>query len=319
MPVTLVAHDRPTSRFAWNALLGAVLAHPASRGVAVELARSPGDVVRLAAAALAAGSTPVVGWSFFTGRVWDPIAGQFGALPFVYGTVVTSVVALAISIPLGLGAAIFLSELAPPRISDALTFVVELLAAVPSVILGLLGIFVVVPNLRTTVEPALQNVLGFLPLFQGPMYGVGFLGAGVVLAIMTLPFIISISREALLSVPDHQREGALAVGATRWEATWQVVVPYARLGIAGSVFSIGLLNAATLPPVTWYWVLGWPMRSSTRRGTTSGASVPTHVLMPNARAWAKASANSAPARSNSALQSASSLGMGSSERTTSLP
>jgi phosphate transport system permease protein len=176
------------------------------------------------------------GLSFLLSREWDPIAGKFGALPFVYGTVLTSLLALAISVPLGVGAAIFLSELAPPRISDALTFVIELLAAVPSVIFGLLGVFIVVPFLRTTAEPFLQKTLGFLPLFQGPMYGVGFLAAGLVLAIMTMPFIVTISREALLAVPMDQREAALAVGSTRWEATWRVVVPYARLGIIGSVF-----------------------------------------------------------------------------------
>jgi phosphate transport system permease protein len=139
-------------------------------------------------------------------------------------------------VPLGLGAAIFLAELAPPQISDALTFVVELLAAVPSVIYGLLAIFVLVPPLREYVEPFLQKRFGYLPLFQGPMYGVGFLAAGLTLAIMILPFIVSISREALLSVPGEQREAALAVGATRWEAAWQVVVPFARLGIVGSIF-----------------------------------------------------------------------------------
>ena len=176
------------------------------------------------------------GLSFLFSREWDPVAGKFGALPFLYGTVVTSIVALVISVPLGVGAAIFLSELAPPRISDALTFVIELLAAVPSVIFGLLGVFIVVPFLRTDVEPLLQRTLGFLPLFQGPMYGVGFLAAGLVLAIMTVPFIISISREALLAVPADQREAALAIGSTRWEAVWQVVVPYARLGIVGSIF-----------------------------------------------------------------------------------
>ena len=176
------------------------------------------------------------GLPFFLSREWDPVAGQFGALPFLYGTVVTSIVALVISVPLGVGAAIFLSELAPPRISDALTFVIELLAAVPSVIFGLLGVFIVVPFLRTEVEPLLQRTLGFLPLFQGPIYGVGFLAAGIVLAIMTVPFIVTISREALLAVPADQREAALAIGSTRWEAIWQVVVPYARLGIVGSVF-----------------------------------------------------------------------------------
>jgi phosphate transport system permease protein len=176
------------------------------------------------------------GWSFFVTQTWDPIAGEFGALPFIYGTAMTSAVSLLIAVPLGLGAAVFLAELAPRRISDALTFVIELLAAVPSVIYGLLGIFVLVPVMRTVVQPALKGSLGFLPLFQGANYGVGVLTAGVVLAIMVLPFIVSISREALLAVPREQREGALAVGATRWEATWQVVVPFARLGIIGSVF-----------------------------------------------------------------------------------
>jgi phosphate transport system permease protein len=176
------------------------------------------------------------GWSFFFTQTWDPVAGDFGALPFIYGTVVTSAVALLLAAPLGIGAAIFLSELAPPRISDGLTFVIELLAAVPSVIYGVLGIFVLVPIMREWVQPGLQHTLGFLPLFRGRNYGVGMLTAGVVLAIMIVPFIISISREALLSVPREQREGALAVGATRWESTWQVVVPYARLGIVGSMF-----------------------------------------------------------------------------------
>jgi len=176
------------------------------------------------------------GWQFFFSRVWDPVFEKFGALPFIYGTLVTSALGLLIAVPLGVGGAIFLSELAPPRISDALTFVVELLAAVPSVIFGLLGIFVLVPLLRTRIEPFLKSTLGFLPFFQGPIYGIDFLAAGVVLAIMIVPFILSISREILLAVPVDQREAALALGATRWEATWKVVVPYARVGILGSVF-----------------------------------------------------------------------------------
>jgi phosphate transport system permease protein len=177
-----------------------------------------------------------LGWGFLFSRNWDPVAEDFGALPFIYGTVVTSLVALLVAVPMGLGAAIFLAELAPPRISDALTFVVELLAAVPSVIYGLLAVFVLVPPLREHVQPFLQRRFGFLPFFQGPMYGVGLLAASLILAIMILPFIVSISREALLAVPAEQREAALAVGATRWEAAWQAVVPYARLGIVGSVF-----------------------------------------------------------------------------------
>ena len=176
------------------------------------------------------------GWSFLISRVWDPVAGQFGALPFVYGTLLTSVVGLLIAVPLGLGAAIFLAELAPRRISDALTFLIDLLAAVPSVIYGLLGIFIVVPIMRTVVQPALAGAFSFLPFFQGPIYGIGFLTAGVVLSVMVVPYIISISREVLLAVPVDQREAALALGATRWEATWKAVVPYARTGLLGSIF-----------------------------------------------------------------------------------
>ena len=176
------------------------------------------------------------GFGFLTGTTWDPVAVKFGALPFIYGTVLTSVIALLISIPLGVGSAIFLAELAPPRLSNTCTFLVELLAAVPSVILGLLAIFTLVPVMRQYLEPFLKDTLGFLPLFQGPAYGLGYLTAGLILAIMTFPFIISISREALLAVPRDQREAALALGATKWESTWQVVVPFARLGIIGSIF-----------------------------------------------------------------------------------
>jgi phosphate transport system permease protein len=176
------------------------------------------------------------GWTFFFSRVWDPVAGQFGALPFIYGTLVTSLLGLMMAVPLGLGAAIFLAELAPRRISDALTFLIDLLAAVPSVIYGLLGIFVVVPVMRTVIQPALRETLGFLPFFQGPAYGIGFLTGGLVLAVMIVPFIISVSREVLLAVPADQREAALALGATRWETTWKAVMPYARAGLLGSVF-----------------------------------------------------------------------------------
>ena len=175
------------------------------------------------------------GWSFLFTSTWDPVAGQFGALPFIYGTVVTSALALLIAVPIGVGAAIFLAELAPPNISDIFTFLIELLAAVPSVIFGLLAIFVLVPILRL-IEPALRATLGFLPIFQGAFYGVSLFSAGIILAIMIVPFIISISREVLLAVPADQREAALALGATTWEATWQAVVPFARKGITGSIF-----------------------------------------------------------------------------------
>jgi phosphate transport system permease protein len=176
------------------------------------------------------------GWSFLWTTGWDPIFGKFGAAPFIYGTLVTSAVALLIAVPLGLAAAVFLSELAPRGISNGISFLIDLLAAVPSVIYGLLGIFTVVPLMRTVIGPALKNTLGFLPIFQGPNYGVGFLTAGIVLAIMVVPYIISVSREVLLTVPRDQREAAMALGATRWEATWKVVVPWARAGIMGSIF-----------------------------------------------------------------------------------
>jgi len=176
------------------------------------------------------------GWVFFWTRTWDPVSGDFGAAPFIYGTLVTAVVSLVIAVPLGLAAAIFLAELAPRRVSDSIAFLIDLLAAVPSVIYGLLGIFVIVPLMRTTIGPFLKATLGFLPLFKGPNYGVGFLTAGIVLAIMIVPFIISVSREVLLTVPREQREAAMGLGATRWESTWQVVVPWARTGVMGSIF-----------------------------------------------------------------------------------
>ena len=175
------------------------------------------------------------GWRFLLSSTWDPVAGQFGALPFIYGTLVTTALSMIIGIPLGVGAAIFLAEFAPPMVSSALSFLIELLAAVPSVIIGLLGIFVMIPILQQAVPP-LQDKLSWLPVFSGPFYGVSLFTAGLVLAIMILPFIISISREVILSVPNDQREGALALGATRWETTWNVVVPFARKGIAGSIF-----------------------------------------------------------------------------------
>ena len=176
------------------------------------------------------------GFGFLTSSLWNPVTDQFGALPFIYGTVITSALALLIAVPLGVGAAIYLSELAPPRVSNILTFLVELLAAVPSVIFGLLAIFTLIPLMRDYVEPALQAVAGSLPLFSGHIRGSGYLTAGTILAIMTFPFIISVSREALMAVPREQREAALALGATKWESTYDAVLPFARLGILGSVF-----------------------------------------------------------------------------------
>lgn len=175
------------------------------------------------------------GWSFVVTSTWDPVFGKFGALPFMYGTLASSLIALLIAVPLGLGAAICLSELLPRRLSDPLAFLVELLVAVPSVVYGLVGVFVLAPLMRDAGN-RVAEVLGFIPLLAGPSYGVGLLTAGVLLAFMIVPFIVAVSREVLLAVPQTQRDAALALGATRWETVWQVVLPYARSGIFGSVF-----------------------------------------------------------------------------------
>ncbi len=199
-----------------------------------------GVVIVVARAALP--SIKAFGWRFLVTSTWDPVAEHFGALPLIYGTIVSSMVALLIAVPLGIGAAIFLSELAPTWLSPSVSFLIELLAAVPSVVYGLWGIFVLAPWLRTWVQPALGAALGFLPLFQGPPYGVGMLAAGLILAIMIVPFIIAVSREVLLAVPNTQREAALALGATRWETTRLAVLRYARSGLIGAIL-LGLGRA----------------------------------------------------------------------------
>jgi len=182
------------------------------------------------------------GWAFLGKQIWDPVAENFGALPFIYGTLVSSLLALIIAVPLGVGVAIFLAELAPRRVSDACSFLVELLAAIPSVVYGLIGIFVLVPFMRVHLQPLLIKLLGWTPLFKGPAYGVGMLTAGIVLAIMIVPFIATISREVLLSVPLPLKESAMALGATHWEVVRLAVLPYARSGIIGSIF-LGLGRA----------------------------------------------------------------------------
>jgi phosphate transport system permease protein len=182
------------------------------------------------------------GFSFVTSSEWDPVAEQFGAFPLIFGTVVSSLIALAIAVPLSLGVAVYLVEFAPRSVRQPVAFVIGLLAAIPSVVYGLWGIFVLTPILRTTVFPFLRDTLGFLPLFQGPIYGPSMLAAGIILAIMVMPYIMSVSREVLLAVPDSQREAALALGATRWEAVITAVVPYARSGIVGAVI-LGLGRA----------------------------------------------------------------------------
>jgi phosphate transport system permease protein len=176
------------------------------------------------------------GLGFLTSSTWDPNNDKYGALPFIFGTCVTSALALLIAVPMGVASSIFLAEMAPPRWSNILTFLIELLAAVPSVIYGLLGIFILVPLIRKYLAPVLASTLGWTPFFTGDFYGVSFLSAGLVLAVMVVPFIVSVSREVLMAVPPEQREAALALGATKWETTWDIVLPNASPGIMGSFF-----------------------------------------------------------------------------------
>jgi len=190
-------------------------------------------------------STPSLskfGLSFLWSSDWDPVAEVYGALPYIFGTVMSSLLALVIAVPIALGVAIFLVELAPRPLARPIGFMVELLAAVPSVVYGLWGIFVLAPWLREHLEPFLAHTLGWLPFFQGKARGIGMLCGGVVLAIMILPTIASVSRDVLRAVPAAQREGALALGATRWEMIRAVVLPYARSGILGAVI-LGLGRA----------------------------------------------------------------------------
>ncbi len=176
------------------------------------------------------------GFSFLTGSTWDPVHNVFGVLPMLYGSLATSAIGLLIGVPVSLGVAVFLSEISPQRIRGPISFVVEMLAAVPSIIYGLWGLFILAPLLRTYVYPYLERYVGFLPIFQGTIYGVSVLTAGIILAIMIIPIVASISRDALQAVPDSQREAAYALGATRSEAIRMSVLSYARSGVFASIF-----------------------------------------------------------------------------------
>jgi phosphate transport system permease protein len=182
------------------------------------------------------------GFKFFGQSDWNPVEDQYGALPFIYGTLVSSLLSLVIAVPLSLGVAVFITEMCPIALRGALSFTTELLAAIPSVVYGLWAIFVLVPILRQYVQPFLATTLGWTGLFSGPPYGIGMLAAGVILAIMIIPIISSITREVLTVVPQHQREGALALGATRWEMIRLAVLRNARAGIVGAII-LGLGRA----------------------------------------------------------------------------
>ncbi len=184
------------------------------------------------------------GLSFLTSSKWDVSASEFGAAPAIFGTIVSSAIALVLATPLALGVSIFLSEIAPKWLRQPVAFLVDLLAAIPSVVYGLWGIFVLIPLLRDPVAPFLRDTLGLgkTPLFSGPNYGYSMLAAGIILAIMILPFISAVTREVLMAVPRSQRDAALALGATRWEMIRDAVIPYARSGIIGGII-LGLGRA----------------------------------------------------------------------------
>lgn len=199
---------------------------------------------------LVQGSRPAVGklgWSFITTNVWDPVAGQFGALSSLFGTAVTTVIALALAIPLSLAIALFLVEMAPPRVATVVGGAIELLAAIPSIIYGMWGLFLFAPFMADHVQPALQSVLGDLPLFSGPPMGLGILTAGLVLALMVLPFMTAITRDVFHMMPPVLRESGFALGATTTEVTRRITIPHTIRGIIGAAFlSLGRALGETM-------------------------------------------------------------------------
>ena len=198
---------------------------------------------------LVAGSLPALeefGWSFITSSSWNPVTEKFGALPAIYGTLVTSAIAMLIAIPVAFGIAIFITELCPPWLKRPIGTLIELLAAIPSIIYGIWGLFVFAPFLQSTLQPLLINTLGNLPfvgsLFSGPPLGIGILTAGLILGIMVLPFITSVMRDVFETVPTVLKESAYGIGATTWEVVWNIVLPTTRVGVIGGIM-LGLGRA----------------------------------------------------------------------------
>jgi len=236
---------RVTGEGRWKALRTVSRGDVVYRAVLTGLALLLPLLLLTLAAELVTNAWPAIrrfGFGFFATSVWDPVAGRFGALPLIFGTLYSSLVAMVIAVPLALGVAIFLAEFAPRWMRRPVATLVELLAAIPSVIYGLWGIFVLLPLLRDTLWPVVRPALDWLPIFRGTFYGPSVLAGGIILAVMVLPYVAAVSREVLLAVPAAQREAALALGATRWEAVWTVVLPYGRTGIIGAVI-LGLGRA----------------------------------------------------------------------------
>ena len=229
----------------WQLLRGTNVGDRVYRGVLTTLALSLPLLLLALVSELAVNAWPAIrrfGVQFVWTSVWDPVAGVFGAAPMIFGTIASSLLALLLAVPLSLGVAIYLTEFAPKWLRQPVSFLVELLAAIPSVVYGLWGIFVLIPFLRTYIVPPLRATLGWTPFLSGVFYGNSLLAGSVILAIMIVPYIAAVSREVLLAVPVSQREAAVGMGATRWEAVWTAVVPYGRAGLIGAVI-LGLGRA----------------------------------------------------------------------------
>ncbi len=241
VPMEPVAAPEPR----WRALRGTNVADRLYRTVLTTLALLLPLLLLALVGELLVSAWPAIrrfGGTFLWTSVWDPVAGVFGAAPMIFGTLASSLLALLLAVPLALGVAIYLTEFAPKWLRQPVALLVELLAAIPSVVYGLWGIFVLIPFLRTYVVPPLRAALGWTPFLSGVFYGNSLLAGGVILAIMIVPYIAAVSREVLLAVPATQREAALGMGATRWEAVWTAVVPYGRAGLIGAVI-LGLGRA----------------------------------------------------------------------------
>lgn len=229
----------------WQSLLSVDRSDRIYRRILTALALMLPALILMILGVLFVSALPAVkrfGPSFLWTSTWDPVAEVYGAAPMIFGTLASSLLALLIAVPLALGVAIFLTEFSPRWLRQPVAFLVELLAAIPSVVYGLWGVFVLIPFLRSYVVPPLKAVLGWTPFFEGAFYGNSLLAGGIILAIMIVPYIAAVSREVLLAVPTSQREAALAMGATRWEAVRSAVLPYGRAGLIGAVI-LGLGRA----------------------------------------------------------------------------
>ena len=245
LPIEGIPSGRPSTETRWQSLLGTDRSDRVYRRILIGFALALPALILVLFGVLFVESLPALkkfGPSFLVTSTWDPVAEVYGAAPMIFGTLASSLLALLLAVPLALSVAIFLTEFSPRWLRQPVAFVVELLAAIPSVVYGTWGIFVLIPFLRAHVVPPLKAVLGWTPFFDGVFYGNSLLAGGIILAIMIVPYIAAVSREVLLAVPTSQREAALAMGATRWEAVRSAVLPYGRAGLIGAII-LGLGRA----------------------------------------------------------------------------